>query len=681
MHCKLTNRNSKRLKLLAKLSAFLKIRTPFEAICYIIIYNFLLLSVSLSAQSIPCDGAYYLFLTPSSVATTSAMYRVTTNTTTQQPVFELINPSIKHRVTAAGYSVLEQKIYALDYNTFNLLRIDAKGNVEVLPVPLSLDTTNLFFAGEVSPGGGSLLVAGRDKKTMRDQTLFSIRLTREDYLAGRVSILSDFGAALEDMAFDPVRGTFYGYDGLSNKLVWVDNLSGRVTDYFSRNMSGVGLLGSLFFDRSGQLHAYGSTGSNEENTFFNIDKLIGKSENLAQGPRGRFSDGCACPYTIRAYKTVMPRQMFSCNEVTITYDLINHAGTAYSYISLNDTFPSGFVITKILKTTRTGEVVSGVGSNILSIKGIDLILDTNRVVVTLGITDAVQPGNYANQAVLQELPAALGGKIYSDDPATAVSEDATTIEVIGKESKGKFTKQQFLCNGEGVLLETTVPNASYKWSNGATEASIVAQKIGWYAVTITADCGEFVDSLYVTTIAKTLKISLEPKRSIELGEEIQITPVVSDDQVLTYQWQALDGSSIGCPVCKTLIARPFNHTIYKLLVTDENGCTASDTVAVQVIPVRNIFAPTAFSPNNDGVNDVFYLQGKSDAKILYLRIFDRWGNQVFQVQNGVLNDQTFGWDGKVNSKMVSNQAFIYVAELEFPDGVRKRLSGEVALIK
>ncbi|MDX1941828.1 MAG: gliding motility-associated C-terminal domain-containing protein [Saprospiraceae bacterium] len=655
-----------------------------QMLCYCIIISVALLSSFKSfTQSIPCDGAYYIFLTSSINSTTSAMYRVTTSNATGLPEYQLINADLKHRVTAAGYSVWDERIYALDYNTYELLRIDADGVVEAFPVPLSLDTTLLFFAGELSPGGGNLYVIGRDKKNMRDKTLFSIRLYREDHLAGRVSVLSDFGAALEDLAFDPVRGTFYGYDVLNNKLAWVDNFSGKIVDYFSRNMEGVAKLGSLFFDRTGQLHAYGSSSGNEEKTFYHIDKLQGKAENIATGPPGRFSDGCACPYTVRAFKMATPKQILPCNELTVTYDVINHAGTAYSYISVNDTFPPGFIITKIVKTPQTSIIKSGVGSNILSVEGIDLILDTNRIIITLEITDEAQPGLYASQAVVQELPIALGVKIHSDDPITTTSIDPTAIELIGEQSKGQLTTQRLQCNGDGMMLEANIniANATYQWSTGATEASTLVQSPGWYAVTITSDCGRFVDSVLVNNFPEILQIELDSVRTIELGESINITPNFNANRSLTYEWQAADGSTIDCPSCATLSARPIQNTIYTLFIKDENGCQASDSIRIEVLPVREVFAPSAFSPNNDGVNDIFYLQGKGDAKVIYLRIFDRWGNQVFQIQNGRLNDQSQGWNGKTNGKIVPSQSFIYIAEIEFLDGTRKRLSGEISLIK
>jgi gliding motility-associated-like protein len=643
----------------------------------LLVASCLLLAARLPAQTIPCDGAYYLFLVPSVSTNVTAMYRVTVNETTGKPNFELINPNIPHRIAAVGYSIRDQKIYGLDYNTKRLLRIDALGAVEVFPVPRFLDTTNVFSAGEVNPSGGNLMVVGRNPKTNKDGTIFSIRLNTEEPVAGLLSVLSDFGTTLEDLVFDPLRGTLYGYEGRANKLVWVDNFSGRVSDYFSRNMSGVGILGSLFFNRKGQLQAYGSSGSSEESSFFNINKLQGEADQIDSGPRGRFTDGCGCPFTIRTFKTATPRQVLPCEEITVTYDLINHAGTAYSYISLNDTFPEGFMITNVTKKIRTGEIVSGVGSNILSINAIDLVLDTNRVVITLQVTDAARAGFFANQAVIGDLPLALGKKIYSDDPTTAAKLDATGIEIIGSQNRGKLTQQQPLCDGSGILLKTNLPNATHQWSNGATSASTLITQPGSYAVTVTTDCGSFVDSILVNTLPEKLQVELPPVTTIELGETTNLLPTINTTRPLTFQWQAADSAAVPCSACSTLVSRPVRNTLYTLSVRDANGCTAQATAQVNVLPLRKVYAPTAFSPNGDGVNDVFYLQGKGAAKIVYLRIFDRWGNQVFAVQNGALNEVNSGWNGKNGAA----QTYVYVAEIEFLDGVKKRLRGEVALLK
>lgn len=636
----------------------------------------------LQAQSIPCDGAYYLFLTPHSTARTCAMYRVTSDPNSGLPQFELVNADLGRRVTAAGYSVWQQHIYALDYYTHQVLRIDGAGKIEAFSVPLYLDTTNLFMAGEVSPNGGNLLVMGWDKALKQDKTLFSIRLYSDNFLAGRVSVLSDFATLHEDLAFDPVRGTLYGYNLQGNKLTWVNSFSGQITDYFSRNMTGVYTLGSLFFDRVGQLHAYGSSGGSEDKTLYNIDKLQGKAETITSGPAGRFSDGCSCPYTIRNYKTVQPQQILPCSEITVTYDIINHAGTAYSYISIKDTFPDGFIIKNIIKAPVTAIVKSGIGSNILVMENIDMLLDTNRIIITLEIAENVEPGTYASQAVIGELPTAFGGKILSDDPNTSILLDASKIKIIGKENIKELLHQRPTCDGNGVQLEVEVPDASFLWSTGDTGNSTLATQLGWYAVTITSNCNDFIDSIYLDSIPVPLDIILPPLITIQLGEKVQnIKPGLNSNRTVAYQWEARDGSFLECPTCRSLSAQPTQNTVFILTVTDINGCQSIDSVQIEVLPVRQIYVPTAFSPNGDGVNDVFYLQGKYEAKIIYLRIFDRWGNQVFQMQNGVLNDPVFGWKGQVTGNHMNTQAYLYTAEIEFADGIRKHLSGEIVAVK
>lgn len=653
---------------------------PKLAFCYIVC-NIIMIPAAL-AQLIPCDGTHYLFLVPSNNPNTSMMYRVSTNAITGAPNYELINPNMGRRITAAGYSVWQQQIYALDYNTKELLKIDAKGNVIAYPVPIYLDTLYDYFAGEVTPSGGNLLVVGRDKKTSKDLTMFSIRLYENNHIAGRVSILSDFATNLEDLAFDPFRGVLYGYDAKTNKITWVDGFSGKVNDYFSRAMQGVSTFGSLFFDRLGFLHAYGATSGSEESAFFDVNKLHGELQKTTSGgPSGLYSDGCGCPYTVQSFKQVTPAQVLPCTEFTVTYDIVNHAGTAYSYVSLEDTFPSGFMITNIIKMPITGMISSGIGSNVLSVQSFDLLLDTNRVIITVEAPNDIQPGTYASQAVLKELPLALGGKIYSDDPQTLRLQDSTSIEVIGNYNLKNVIHQRPLCNEKGIALETDLKNVIFKWGTGDTNAKMIATTPGWYTFTITSDCNIFTDSLYIDAIPEPLQIKLIPVTPVELGDLLNLSPKVNTHRSLQYAWQASDGAAIDCSTCATLTATPLQNTTYTLTATDAFGCQARDSVAVEVIPVRHIFAPTAFSPNNDGVNDIFYLQGKINTRIIYLRIFDRWGNQVFQVQNGILNDPNFGWNGSVQSKFVPSQSFVYLAEIEFPDGVKKQISGEVALLR
>lgn len=106
-----------------------------------------------------------------------------------------------------------------------------------------------------------------------------------------------------------------------------------------------------------------------------------------------------------------------------------------------------------------------------------------------------------------------------------------------------------------------------------------------------------------------------------------------------------------------------------LLVTDEHGC--SGTVVKKFInyPVTKMFTPNAFSPNNDGVNDVFKVDGVAYARKFKLEIFNRWGELLFET-----TDLNQGWDGKYKDEYVSEG--VYVARIFY-----QGFSGEIYAVK
>lgn len=112
----------------------------------------------------------------------------------------------------------------------------------------------------------------------------------------------------------------------------------------------------------------------------------------------------------------------------------------------------------------------------------------------------------------------------------------------------------------------------------------------------------------------------------------------------------------------------------ELLVTDENNCVELDSIFIRVqdIPCEepDIFIPNAFSPNNDGLNDVFRVQGVV-IKQFYIEIYDRWGNRVFEA-----NDLNSSWDG-FNEQGV----FGYNIEIECFGGNKFVKSGSITVVK
>jgi len=113
---------------------------------------------------------------------------------------------------------------------------------------------------------------------------------------------------------------------------------------------------------------------------------------------------------------------------------------------------------------------------------------------------------------------------------------------------------------------------------------------------------------------------------------------------------------------------------------DENGCEASDTIVITVEKNRNVYIPNAFSPDDNGINDIFYIYGGTDVlEIKNFKIFNRWGANVFSVENFQPNDPTFGWDGRFNNQPVNPSVLIYFAEIVFKDGVTIIYKGDLTL--
>jgi gliding motility-associated-like protein len=83
------------------------------------------------------------------------------------------------------------------------------------------------------------------------------------------------------------------------------------------------------------------------------------------------------------------------------------------------------------------------------------------------------------------------------------------------------------------------------------------------------------------------------------------------------------------------------------------GCAAFSIKQIYVRNAEKIFAPEAFSPNNDGINDVFILKGYG-IKNSHMTIYNRWGEVIFES-----NDFNIGWDGKVDGEYVLDNVYLY----------------------
>ncbi|HTF04461.1 MAG TPA: gliding motility-associated C-terminal domain-containing protein, partial [Bacteroidia bacterium] len=115
----------------------------------------------------------------------------------------------------------------------------------------------------------------------------------------------------------------------------------------------------------------------------------------------------------------------------------------------------------------------------------------------------------------------------------------------------------------------------------------------------------------------------------------------------------------------------------RLITTSFGGCTDTLEQPLEVKPEYTVFIPNAFTPDADGINDVFFVYG-AEITTLELKIFDRWGNLVFES-----DDQYEGWDGRANGGTDVAQQDVYVYKVFIKDfeGKQHKYTGHVSLLK
>lgn len=172
-----------------------------------------------------------------------------------------------------------------------------------------------------------------------------------------------------------------------------------------------------------------------------------------------------------------------------------------------------------------------------------------------------------------------------------------------------------------------------------------------------------------------------PDQRINLGEETELAGSVFPLENMLVEW--LEADSLECATCLDSPVDPTSTTPYILSVIDSiTGCVIEDEVLIQVDKIRNVYIPNAFSPNGDGKNDIFQIYtGVGVREILRLKVFDRWGELVWEQDNISPFDNKHGWNGIFRGKMMNPAVFVYVVEVLFVDEEVKQYSGDVTLLR
>jgi len=176
-----------------------------------------------------------------------------------------------------------------------------------------------------------------------------------------------------------------------------------------------------------------------------------------------------------------------------------------------------------------------------------------------------------------------------------------------------------------------------------------------------------------------LLLDLGEDRRIKFGESITITALTNFD-VAQIEWMPTD--SIILISTNEISVSPTRTTVYTAQAFDAAGCSISDEITITVDRGIDLFRPTVFSPNNDGINDVFQVfAGPAIMAINVFQVYDRWGNILYDVKTVAPNDPSVGWDGTYRGQAMNAGVYVYYLEVTLVDGRTEVFKGDVALLR
>lgn len=254
--------------------------------------------------------------------------------------------------------------------------------------------------------------------------------------------------------------------------------------------------------------------------------------------------------------------------------------------------------------------------------------------------------------------------------------------------KIKVNSTAAVCVGKSVSLSATGAE-KYQWypSEGLNDmyaASPLASpgSNAIYKVIGTDNAGCFRDTAFVNvSVMPSPAVNAGADKTIDAGTAVDLIAVSSSD-VTEVNWTPTGSIFRNDPTAITV--KPMTTTEYTVMVKNIAGCTAIDKMTVVVNQnsiADDIFLPNTFSPNGDGINEIFYPRSKGLIKVKSLVIVNRHNEVVFEKYNFYANDANAGWSGLYRGTAMPADVFIYTISFEKADRQIQFKRGDIALIR
>lgn len=263
--------------------------------------------------------------------------------------------------------------------------------------------------------------------------------------------------------------------------------------------------------------------------------------------------------------------------------------------------------------------------------------------------------------------------------------DTTQVEVdIKTHVESIAGKGGEICQGESITLSVEGGRA-YQWTpegaidNPASDAPSVTpnENTNYRVVAFEGSC--IPDTNFVEVI-------VHPKPTVEVrggGEIVAGTSadlLASGKDIVRFLWTP--SNTLSCSGCSDPVASPFKTTKYTVTVFSKYDCVDSADVVISVLcDESQLFIPNTFTPNGDGMNDIFMVRGQGISTLKSFRVYNRWGEVMFERTDASVNDKASGWDGTYNGAQLPPDVYVYTVEAYCENGDLLKLKGDITIIR
>lgn len=244
-----------------------------------------------------------------------------------------------------------------------------------------------------------------------------------------------------------------------------------------------------------------------------------------------------------------------------------------------------------------------------------------------------------------------------------------------------------VCVGASVPFDLKTSGQFITWTpaaglSGANIPNPIATPLSTttYLATVT-DSGQ----CFTRTASATIRVNPFPQ--VDMGPDLilpydaafTLTPIYGPD-ITGYRW--LPANRLSCSTCPTPSGRVEVSTSFSLIATTSQGCSQTFRLNLTVdCSEKNLLMPSGFTPNGDGLNDVFYPHVRGMRVINRFMIYNRFGQLVYERRNFPPNDKSYGWDGRLGGKPQPVGSYVYYVEAECDLGQTLSAKGTISILR